>query len=189
MKFLEKIRDAAVALLLVAAAMLPPEGALAQVVTQLPVYININTVTDLGNGPQDLYAVQGNAWLFTSQGSGTGSTSGSSTNVTLTATPATPPCVGCAISGSGITAGTTVASFNGTTTLGLSTAMTVPASTPLAWGAACPSYSSLNGLPPTPNLALQASTTSYPMYTYARLCGYSNNGPGATILPFAIGAH
>jgi hypothetical protein len=185
--YLTTFRAAMLAFAVALAALLPSEGVRAQSAVQLPVYININTITDLGNGPQDLLVVQGNAWLFTSQGAGVGSTSGSSTTLTLTATAAAdPPCVGCLITGPGITAGTTVAAFNGTTTITLSAAMTVPASSPLAWGQACPSYS---GLLPTPNLPLQAGIASFPMYTAARLCGYSNNGPGAVLLPFAIGAH
>lgn len=189
-KFYEQFRAVALAIAVALAAMLPVKDVRAQVVTQLPVYINVNTVTDLGNGPSDILTVGGNAWLFTSSSTGIGSTSGSSTTLTLTATAAAnPPCVGCIISGAGITSGTTVAAFNGTTGITLSAAMTVAASTPLAWGMACPSYSSIGGLAPTPNIALQTATSATPMYTQARLCGLSNNGPGATLLPYAIGAH
>lgn len=165
---------------------LMPSIAFAQTVTVLPAYININTISDLGNGPLEIRVVQGNAWLFTAQGSGIGSTSGSSTTLTLTATPTTAPCVGCLISGAGITSGTTVAAFNGTTTVTLSAAMTVAASTPLAWGAACPAYS--GGVPPYPALQVLVGL-DLPLYTQSRICGYSNNGPGAQILPFPIGAH
>lgn len=172
-------------------ASLVPEGALAQVVTPLPAYISINTVYDFGNGPTELRTLLGNAWVWTSQGSGAGSTSGSSTQLTLDAVPTTPPCVGCIISGAGITSATTVSSYDGVTKIGLSAAMTVAAHAAIAWGAACPSYASLGGLAPTPNIPLQAGNASsdLPLYTQARVCGLSNNGPGATVLPFAIGAH
>jgi hypothetical protein len=169
--------------LLAFAAMLN-EAAFPQTVVQVPTNIAPHTVVDLGNGPTEIKTVQGNFGLFTSQGSGTGSTSGSSTTLTLTATPTTVPCVGCIISGSGITSGTTVGSYSGVT-IGLSAAMTVAASTPVAWGAACPAA------PPTAPLALiQAGVGSdFPMYTQARVCGYGGNGPGALISQFAIGAH
>jgi hypothetical protein len=74
----------------------------------------------------------GNGWGL---GSGTGSTSGSSTALTLTGTPTIPPCVGCAINGSGIVGGTTVSAFNGTTGITLSSAMTVAGGTSLTWSA------------------------------------------------------
>lgn len=186
--------NAARAAVLLVAAMLAtvwPEASPAQVVTQSPSYINNNSVLDLGNGPMELRTVLGNGWIFSSQSSGVGSTSGSSTALTLTGTPATPPCVGCILSGAGITSGTTAISFNGTTTVGMSAAMTVAAGTAVAWGAACPSYVSLGGLAPAPNVPLQVggAASDLPLYTQARICGLSNNGPGATILPFAIGAH
>jgi hypothetical protein len=159
----------------------------AQTVTQQPQFIAPNTIKDLGNGPIELRTVLGNAWAFTSSGSGVGSTSGSATLLTLTATPTTVPLVGGIISGAGITSGTTVSAYSGVSVT-LSAAMTVAASTPVAWGAACPAFS--GGLP-APNLPLQAGTapTDLPLYTQARICGYSANGPGATVLPFAIGAH
>ena len=185
MKFLHSLRLAAVATLIASLSVV----AFAQTVTQQPQFIAPNTVKDLGNGPIELRTVLGNAWVFTSSGSGVGSTSGSSTALTLTATAAAnPPCVSCIISGTGITSGTTVAAFNGTTGITLSAAMTVAASTPVAWGVACPAFS--GGLP-APNVPLQQGTsgTDLPLYTQARICGYSANGPGATVLPFAIGAH
>jgi hypothetical protein len=183
--FLLKLRAAAVAVAMTAAALLP-SGAFAQIVTQLPLPIVANSITDFGNGPLELRVTLGNAWLFTSQGSGIGSTSGSNVTLTLTATPATPPCVGCIISGAGITPGTTVAAFNGTTTITMSAAMTVAAATPVAWGAACPAFA--GGLP-TPNVPLQPGGFDIPVFTQARICGYSANGPGAQILTFPIGAH
>lgn len=165
-----------------------PEAAPAQVVTQLPSYIDSNGgVSDLGNGPLEFIALSGNGTLFTSSGTGVGSTSGSSTTLTLTGTPATPPCVGCVISGTGITSGTTVAAFNGTTTITLSAAMTVAASTALAWGAACPTTAAgVRGVFVQPG---QPPANGLPFYTQARLCGYAGNGPGLSVLSFAIGAH
>ncbi len=186
MKSLKPILLALAALFAVAL----PEAALAQVVTQLPVFVNPNPsagATDLGNGPMEIKIVAGAAMLGTSQGSGVGSTSGSSTTLTLTATPPTPPCVGCIISGTGVTPGTTVTAFNGTTTVTLSAAMTVAASTPLAWGAACPTTATV----PVMSLTTGATqgATDYPLYTYARVCGYGQNTAGAQLLTFPIGAH
>lgn len=161
--------------------------AFAQVVTQLPVYINNNVgqVYDFGNGPLEIRMLVGSAQIFTSQGSGIGSTSGSSTTLTLTATPTTAPCVGCIISGTGITSGTTVAAFNGTTTITLSAAMTVAASTPLAWGAACPASVGASVV-----IQQQAGVGGdLPLYTQARICAGAQYGVGASVLPFAIGAH
>jgi hypothetical protein len=188
MKFMKRIRAAARALPVLFFAMLLPGAALAQVVTQLPVYINNNvgSVYDFGNGPLELRVLVGSFQLATEQGSGLGSTSGSSTALTLAATAAAnPPCVGCIISGAGITSGTTVSAFNGTTGITLSAAMTVAASTPLAWGVACPSTPGT-----TPVIQAQAGVGGdMPLYTQARICGWAQFGVGATILPFAIGAH
>jgi hypothetical protein len=170
---------------LAALALLAPASAFAQTVVQVPTVIISATVVDLGNGPTEVRTLQGNLGLFTSQGSGTGSTSGSSTTLTLTATAAAnPPCVGCIISGTGITSGTTVSAFNGTTGITLSAAMTVTSAV-VSWGKACPSA------PPSAPLALvQAAVGSdLPMYTQARVCAYGGNGPGALIAQYPIGAH
>lgn len=182
MKFMDHIRAAVAALLLALAALSP---ASAQVVTQLPVYLDNNGVVyDFGNGPLEIKTIQGNAGLFTSSGTGVGSTSGSSTTLTLTAAT-TAPCVGCVISGTGITSGTTVAAFNGTTVITLSAAMTVPAATALAWGSACPATSVGQRM-----MLVQAAVgADVPLYTQARICGAAPYSPGATVLPFAIGAH
>ena len=120
--------------------------------------------------------IAGNASIFTAQGSGTGSTSGSSTALTLTTTPATPPIVGALISGSGITSGTTVAAYNGTTGITLSAAMTVAGGTTVSWGAACSST--------IPSAYIQASPQAgfYIMYTQARVCAVSPGGPVNTLL-------
>ena len=179
MRFNAKFRAALATL-----ALLAPLPALAQTVVQVPTVITNKTVVDLSNGPTEIRTLQGNLGLFTSQSSGVGSTSGSATLLTLTATPTTVPCVGCIISGTGITSGTTVSAYSGVSVT-LSAAMTVAASTAVAWGAACPSA------PPTSPLALvQAAVGSdLPMYTQARVCAYGGNGPGALITQFAIGAH
>lgn len=164
-----------------------PALAMAQTVTQLPVYVNNNlgAVQDFGNGPLELRLFQGSAQLFTSQSAGVGSTSGASTTLTLTATPATPPCVGCVINGAGITSGTLVASYNGGLVIGLPTAATVPASSALAWGAACPA-----SVGSQPVAQLQAgSANDLPLYTQARVCLGAQFGAGAVVFPFAIGAH
>lgn len=183
MKTVMKFRAA----LLAASIALMPFSAFAQTVVQVPQNVNSAAVADLGNGPTEIRMLQGNMGVFTSQGSGVGSTSGSSTTLTLTATAAAdPPCVGCIISGTGITSGTTVSAFNGTTGITLSAAMTVASSTALAWGQACPAA------PPSAPLALiQASVGGdLPLYTQARVCTYGGNGgPGGVFTQFAIGAH
>lgn len=159
-----------------------PSAVPAQNVVQLPRVIN-NSVLDLGNGPQELKIVQGSAIIGTSQSGGTsGNQTTSSTALTVTATPATPPCVGCVIAGTGITAGTTVTATSGTS-ITLSAAMSVATSATLTWGAACPSSLSSGTF-------MQASVGGdWPLYTYARICAQSPNGPGAMVLPFTIGAH
>lgn len=172
--------------LAVAATLLHAASAYAQTVTQQPQFVAPGAVLDAGNGPLEFKILTGSAAMFTSQASGVGSTSGSSTSLTLTATAAAnPPCVGCVISGTGITAGTTVASFNGTTGIGMSAAMTVAASTAVSWGKACPTP------PPTnPAAFVQAGVGGdMPFYTYARICMYGATGPGAQFLSFPIGAH
>jgi hypothetical protein len=165
-------------------ALMPFSAALAQTVVQVPSNINAGVVADLGNGPTEVRMLQGNMGLFTSQGSGIGS--GSTTTITLTASAAAnPPCVGCLISGTGVTSGTTVTAFNGTTTITTNTSQTIAASTALSWGKACPSA------PPSAPLALvQAAVGSdLPMYTQARVCAYGGNGPGGLYTQYAIGAH
>src|ERR1700693_4783365 len=122
------------AALLAAAVVLMPLSAAAQTVVAVPTNVAPGAFKELGNGPTEIRMLQGNMALFTSSGSGVGSTSGSATPLTLTATPTTVPCVGCIISGTGITSGTTVASFNtGTNVIGLSAAMNVASATAVAW--------------------------------------------------------
>lgn len=158
----------------------------AQTVVQQPAFVAPGTVYDAGNGPAEFRILLGNTSIFTSQDSGLGSTSGSSTSLTLTSSAAAkPPCIGCVISGTGITAGTTVTAFNGTTGITLSAAMNVAASTPLSWGKACPSTP--GSLPVA--LVQAAVGADMPFYTYSRLCLYGASGPGAQFLQFPIGAH
>jgi hypothetical protein len=147
---------------------------LAQTAITLP--IAANAVADIGNGPIKVRMVAGNASIFTSQGSSVGSTSGASTALTLTATPATPPIVGGLISGSGITSGTTISAYNGTTGITLSAAMTVAGGTAVAWGAACPST------PPSNVIQASPQADYYIMYTQARVCAVSPGGPVNTLL-------
>lgn len=171
--------------LAVLAAIAVPGVASAQVVTQQPVFISPNpgVITDFGNGPMEMRIAMGNAMIGTSQGSGVGS--GTTTAVTLTATPAVPPCVGCLLSGTGVTSGTTITAYNGTTGITTNTSQTIAASTALSWGAACPAAGV--GFPAMP---LQAGVTpDLPLYTQARICGYAQNAAGAQVLVFPIGAH
>jgi hypothetical protein len=154
----------------------------AQNATTWPQVAITTSVFDFGNGPLQIRVVRGSPFIFASQGSGTGSTAGSSTTLTLTSTPATPPCIGCLITGTGITAGTTVVAYNGTTGITLSAAMTVAASTPLNWGAACPStYTSPYYVQGSPQ------ADYWPLYTTARVCGISPGGPSSVVitLPYA----
>lgn len=160
-------------------------AAQAQTVTQQPQFVAPRAILDLGNGPIELRMITGSMAVFTSQSSGVGSTSGSATLLTLTATPLTVPCVGCILSGTGITSGTTVASFNGGLQVGMSAAMTVAGGTAVAWGSACPAA------PPTAAVAfIQAAVgADLPFYTQARVCTYGGTGPGGQFTTFAIGAH
>lgn len=172
-------------ILIAALLALLPGVAFAQTVVQLPIYTQNNPgqVVDLGNGPLELRVLQGNAQIATSQGSGVGS--GSTTSITLTATPAIPPCIGCSISGGTLTTSSHVTAFNGTTTITTDTSQTVAASTPLSWGAACPT--TWDG---RPVMQIQAgSGGDLPLYTAARVCASGQYAPGAVLLPFAIGAH
>ena len=183
------------ALLLISAA----GGANAQTVTKQPFFAATNAWVDLGNGPLEIMPIEGSSIVFASSGAGVGSTSGSSTTLTLTATPAVAPCVGCIISGTGITSGTTVAAFNGTTTVTLSAAMTVAASTPLAWGAACPATGTFPTAPSATGNTLSAPlnlragvdpfVSGIPLYTQGRICLYGGQQQGGTVVTFAIGAH
>jgi hypothetical protein len=168
-----------------------PVAALAQTdVNRQPKFVASQAWLDIGNGPFVIVPLAGNGFMYTASGSGVGSTSGSSTTLTLTASAAAKaPCVGCGISGAGITAGTTVAAFNGTTTVTLSAAMTVAASTALSWGVACPTSgapgAATNISAPTDLRASAGIPSLVPMYTYARMCAYGGTGPGLTFSNFS----
>lgn len=179
---------------LVATAMLAGVvTALAQDVVQLPGYIdNTPAVTDLGNGPQQLKILSGAAAVFTSQSSGVRNTNaaGMSTTIPLTAVPATPPCVGCLVSGTqtsgaAIPAGVRVTAYDGVTGITISSGLTIAAGTTISWGAACPST-----VGSTRVALLQAGVGGDPpLYTQARLCATAQNAAGAAYLSFPIGAH
>lgn len=179
-------------ILIAALLALVPGIALAQsAVTQQPLFVAPRTVLDMGNGPLEVQLITGSAGFFTSQGSGVGS--GTTTAITLTATPPVPPCVGCAISGAGITGTTLVTAYNGTTGITVNTSQTIGASTPLSWGAACPVSTQTTPVqPPTTSLMamLQAGVGgAVPFGTGARLCSFGAYGPGAQFVTFTIGAH
>lgn len=193
MKFMNHIRAAARALPAVV-ALLFAGSALAQTVTQMPAFVAPKAVLDLGNGPTEIQLILGNGGVFTSQSFGLGATA-SSTAVTLAATPAVPPCVGCGISGPGIPANDTVAAYNGTTGITLATAATATAgSVALSWGAACPVSTQAAPVQPVQPMALlQAAvapaTTGLYLYTTARICAWGGNSPGMQFVTFAPGAH
>lgn len=185
MKMVTWLRVAAVAAL---ALMLPAPTLYAQTVLQQPQFVPARTVLDVGNGPTEFKIISGSMGIFTSQSSGVGGTAGgaASATLTLTTTPLTLPCVGCIISGTGITSGTTVSAIvTGSTQLTLSANATIATGTTVSWGAACPAA------PPTAGVALiQAGVGGdFPMYTQARVCTYGGTGPGGQFLTFAIGAH
>lgn len=167
-----------------------PGAAFAQSAAKQPSVATSGAWVDLGNGPTEVLPIEGNGNLYTRGSTGVGSTSGSSTALTLTAVPTYAPCVGCAITGTGITGGTTVSAFNGVTSVTLSAAMTVASSTALAWGVACPT----SGVPPSNaatsspiNMRSSASPTRFPIYSYARVCAYGGAQTGAVMLNFPIG--
>ena len=178
-------------LLLVIGALVAMQcAALAQVVTKLPVAVIANggAVSDLGNGPLELRIAQGSAQIFTSQGSGVGTAT--TTALTLTTTPATPPIVGGFITcnvptNCSIPANTTVTAFNGTTGVTLSATATITAAQ-VNWGAACPA--TIGGAFPVLNMQANVGG-DLPLNTQARICAASQYSPGAALLPFAIGAH
>lgn len=182
-------RTAALALF----GMLLANAAFAQAVTQQPQYVDARAVKDLGNGPMQIMMLNGSMGVFTSQGSGVGGNAGvSGTGITLTASAAAnPPCVGCQISGAGITVGTTVAAFNGTTGITLSAAMAVANGTALSWGKACPAVGPSGNPPISSPVALLAAANGadVPFYTGAKMCAAGLTGPGGQFVTFAIGAH
>lgn len=192
-KYLPNLRAAVFAVAALAAAFLPGKVD-AQVVVQQPQFAAPRAVLDLGNGPTEIKMVTGSAGVFTSSGSGLGS--GTTTSITLTATPTVnPPCVGCQITGAGITGTTLITAYNGTTGITVNTSQTIGASTPLAWGAACPPVNAQSGNPPQgyPMVLMQAGNASFtgdlPLFTAARICVAGLTGPGGQLVNFAIGTH
>jgi hypothetical protein len=199
MKYIRDLLGLAVVLAVAALMLCHPANA--QTAIQLPQYIDNSGPKDFGNGPVELKFVLGSAVVVTSQGFGTVS-SAAGTLITLQSTPTNLPCVdsliatntvaNCAISGPGITSGTLIGSFRASTGTGTGTGPVIgvtnlqPAllavGSQVGWGAACPTTQS--------GPAMAASVGSaFPLYTTARICGYSAFGPGAQVLPFPIGAH
>lgn len=184
--FLNALRAAVVAAVVALAAFFPGKAD-AQSVLSLPVYLNNNVgqVYDFGNGPLEFKVVQGSAQLWTMSGSGTIQTLSASTSITLNASAAAaPPCVGCAISGPGLTT-QLVTAFNGTTGITISAVATSASGNTLSWGVACPASVGANA-------TLQVGATAgndLPFFTTARLCGASQFSAGGVVLPFTIGAH
>jgi hypothetical protein len=131
-------------------------------------------------------------WNVTASWSISGVTGGTAATFTLTgASPTNPPCVGCLISQSALWQVSQitlpqyafVSVFTAPTSITMSTAITVPGGTPLSWGSACPTT-------PGAVLPLQASVGgSTPFFTTARICGYANGAPGASVMAFPIGGH
>jgi hypothetical protein len=175
--------------LAVLALLLLAGNAYAQTAAKQPQFVGSNLWVDLSNGPTEVWTVGGNGNVYTAGSSGVGSTSGSSTALALTAIPTYPPCVGCVISGTGITAGTTVSAISGTSVT-LSAAMTVASSTTLYWGVACPT----SGAPPvnasmSPAVQLTSGMArAIPIYSYARVCAYGGAQAGFSVLTFPIGS-
>ena len=132
---------------------------------------------DLGNGLIKVRMIAGNASIFTSQGSGVGRHIGLVYDFDVDGNASDGAAfVGGLISGAGITSGTTVAAYDGVTSVTLSAAMTVAGGTTVSWGAACPST--------PPSNVIQASPMAgyYVMYTQARVCAVSPGGPVNTLL-------
>lgn len=176
------------------AAVLLPEAALAQTFSQRPLFVQPQQWYDLGSSASgiEVAIVEGNAFVMSALAFATGSTSGSSTTLTLTAVPQVAPLVGALISGTGITAGTTVAAYTpGTAVITLSAAMTVAAGTAITYGTACPANGS-----PAPNQSggmniragTQGGLSNYPLYTTAKICVFGSYQGGAQLLTFPIGA-
>jgi hypothetical protein len=173
--------------------------------TKQPAFIQNQQWLDLGNGPLDIEPIEGNGSIYSSGGTGLGSTSGNSTNLTLNAIPAIQPCVGCILGGVtnlglATTTPITITAFNGVTTVTLSAPLNITNSTLLGWGAVCPAATAANTPGPAPGtitpLQLSAPLSmrsgvggTYPMYTQNRLCAYGALQNGFTFLYFAIGAH
>ncbi len=174
-------------------------------ITKQPGFVQSQQWQDLGNGPLDVQPVEGNGAVYSSGGTGLGSTSGNSTAITLAAVPAIQPCVGCILAGVtnlGLATSTpiTITAFNGVTSVTISQPLNISSSTLLGWGAACPAATAANvpGSPPGAITPLQLSSPlmaragvagTFPLYTQARLCAYGAFQNGFTFLTFPVGAH
>lgn len=179
----------------IALALLSPAAVHAQTVTGLPVYTQnqpSGAVVDLGNGAMELRVLQGNAQVFVVNGSGSGGSSalafyptGAATTLILSATPTTPPCVGCIIAGQGIINASTVIAYDGGTKITLASLFLAASPQTFNWGGACPA--TLGGQ--AAMLVQSGVGADLPLYTQARVCAAGQNTVGATLLPFAIGAH
>ena len=206
--FSVKLRATLAYLALALALMLPSEGALAQTAAKQPTFIQNSQWADLGNGPADVMPVEGNGAIYTSGGgAGVTGTSAGTTALTLSGTPAVPPCVGCVITCDPtnaavctIPANTTVTAYNGTTGVTTS-ASTTTTGAKLVWGAACPAATAPNvaGVAPGTVASLSAplmlraggldmGVAAFPVYSTARMCLYGLQ-QGLTALTFPIGAH
>ena len=173
----------------------------AQTVTRQPFFAATNSWTDLGNGPLEVMPIEGSAIAYTSSSTSTataGAAARANLTVALNLSPA--PCVGCIVSGTGVTSGTTVVSYTpGTGVIVLSANLTATATGNVySFGVACPT----SGLPTAPSatgnslsvpLNLRAGvepfTAGIPLYSQARLCLYGGQQAGGTVVTFAIGAH
>lgn len=203
-----KSRAALAVALLALAFMLPSEGALAQTAAKQPQFAPPQQWLDLGNGPLEVMPTEGNGAAYTSNGgAGVTGTSAASTALTLSGTPAVPPCIGCVITCDPtnaavctIPAATTVTAYNGTTGVTTSVATTTTAAK-LVYGAACPASTAANvpGTFPGQVASLSSPLTlraggldlgvgAFPLYSAARLCLYGLQN-GLTALTFPIGAH
>lgn len=192
--FVNSLRTSLAGLAIALALLLPASQAGAQTVTPLPVYTDNQpgNVRDLGNGPLELRVLGGNGQIFVMSGTANATsvtnstgTQGASTVLNLTATPTTLACVGCILSGPGIPSGATVISLNGSTQMSISNTVNLNAATPISFGVACPASVGSN-----PVMLVQSGVgADLPLYTQARVCASGQNAAGATLLPFAIGAH
>ena len=178
----------------------------AQTANRQPLFAATNAWVDAGNGPTEIMPIEGAATVYTSGVNATGvtATSAASTSMTLSATPAIPPCVGCAVTCAltntavcTIPAGTTVTAYNGSTGVTTSAATTTTAAS-LSWGVACPT----SGFPTAPSAAgnvlspplnlragVEPFTAGIPVYSASRICVYGSQQAGLTFVNFPIGAH
>jgi len=174
-------------LVALAAAVLLSAAAMAQTVAPQPGYVDPGSINDFGNGPLEVKILTGSAQIGAALETGTLATS-TATILTMVTTPTTLPCVGCYVgSNAGATTTTVVSATGKTISLTATLGALTPGTSVIAWGIPCAAA------PVTGQKAalLQAGQPSgdYPFYTAGRICGYAQNGPGAMVLTFPIGAH